>query len=74
MSLTVSIQTLVNGLFLPSLDTDNISGSPNGRGQSATVADYDRDGYLDIFVTNGRAEYPFSEGTRSTVPKYRWGQ
>lgn len=51
-----------NGLFLPSLDTDNVSGSPNGRGQSATVADYDRDGYLDLFVTNGRAEYPFSEG------------
>lgn len=51
-----------NGLFLPSLGTDNVSGSPNGRGQSATVADYDRDGYLDIFVTNGRAEYPFSEG------------
>ena len=51
-----------NGLFLTSLDTDNVSGSPNGRGQSATVADYDRDGYLDLFVTNGRAEYPFSEG------------
>ena len=53
---------LGNGLFLTSLDTDNVSGSPNGRGQSATVADYDRDGYLDLFVTNGRAEYPFSEG------------
>ncbi|MDE0466443.1 MAG: FG-GAP-like repeat-containing protein [Candidatus Poribacteria bacterium] len=51
-----------NGLFLTSLDTDSVSGSPNGRGQSATVADYDRDGYLDLFVTNGRAEYPFSEG------------
>ena len=53
---------LGNGLFLESLDTDAVSASLNGRGQSATVADYDRDGYLDIFVTNGRAEYPFSEG------------
>ena len=53
---------LGNGLFLESLDTDEVSASLNGRGQSATVADYDRDGYLDIFVTNGRAEYPFSEG------------
>ena len=53
---------LGNGLFLESLDTDEISGSSAGRGQSATVADYDIDGYLDLFVTNGRAEYPFSEG------------
>lgn len=51
-----------NGLFLTSLDTDNVSGSPNGRGQSVTVSDYDTDGYLDLFVTNGHAEYPFSEG------------
>ena len=53
---------LGNGSFLESLDTDEISGSSAGRGQSATVADYDIDGYLDLFVTNGRAEYPFSEG------------
>ena len=53
---------LGNGRFLKSLDADEVSGSSNGRGQSATVADYDKDGYLDLFVTNGRAEYPFSEG------------
>ena len=53
---------LGDGLFLESLDTDAVSASTEGRGQSATVADYDRDGYLDLFVTNGRAEYPFSEG------------
>ena len=53
---------LGNGLFLESLDTDVVSASSEGRGQSATVADYDMDGYLDLFVTNGRAEYPFSEG------------
>lgn len=53
---------LGNGLFRESLDTDAVSASADGRGQSATVADYDRDGYLDLFVTNGRAEYPLSEG------------
>ena len=26
------------------------------------MADYDRDGHLDLFVTNGRGMYPFSEG------------
>ena len=26
------------------------------------MADYDRDGYLDLFVTNGRGAYPFNEG------------
>lgn len=53
---------LGDGVFRESFDTDAISASSAGRGQSATVADYDIDGYLDIFVTNGRAEYPFSEG------------
>ena len=36
--------------------------SPLGKGQSATMADYDRDGYLDIFVTNGKGGAPFNEG------------
>ena len=62
---------LGNGLFRESLDTDEVSASSEGRGQSATVADYDRDGYLDLFVTNGRGEYPLSEGLRSTPPKHR---
>ncbi len=37
-------------------------GSVNGRGQSVTMADYDRDGYLDLFVTNGQGAYPLNEG------------
>ena len=53
---------LGDGRFRKSLDTDEVSGVRMGRGQSAAVADYDKDGYLDLFVTNGRAEYPFSEG------------
>ncbi len=37
-------------------------GSVNGRGQSVTMADYDRDGYLDLFVTNGQGAYPLNKG------------
>ncbi len=55
-------ENLGNGSFMERANSSGIVGSMQGRGQSATVADYDRDGYLDIFVTNGRGEYPFSEG------------
>ena len=34
-------------------------GSTLGRGDSATMADYDGDGFLDIFVTNGKSKPPF---------------
>ncbi|MCY4404696.1 MAG: FG-GAP-like repeat-containing protein [Candidatus Poribacteria bacterium] len=37
-------------------------GSDKGRGQSVTMADYDRDGYLDLFVTNGQGAYPLNNG------------
>ncbi|RKU06740.1 hypothetical protein C6501_18410 [Candidatus Poribacteria bacterium] len=55
-------ENLGNGSFIERASSSGIVGSKQGRGQSATVADYDKDGYLDIFVTNGRGEYPFSEG------------
>ena len=51
-----------NGSFIEYLDAGGAAGGPHGRAQSATMADYDRDGYLDIFVTNGKGEYPLSEG------------
>jgi hypothetical protein len=31
-----------------------------GRGNQASVADYDRDGFLDVFVTNGAGQTPFA--------------
>ena len=55
-------ENLGDGSFIERAASSGITGSTVGRGQSATVADYDNDGYLDIFVTNGRGEYPFSEG------------
>ena len=50
------------GSFAELNDAHGAAGSEQGRGQSVTMADYDQDGYLDLFVTNGRGMYPFSEG------------
>ena len=51
-----------NGTFVQVSGAGGAEGSPDGKGQSVTMADYDRDGYLDLFVTNGRGAYPFNEG------------
>jgi hypothetical protein len=51
-----------DGTFIQRADAGGASGSMQGQGQSVTMADYDKDGYLDLFVTNGRGAYPVSEG------------
>ena len=51
-----------NGTFVQLVGSGGTEGSTQGRGQSVTMADYDTDGYLDLFVTNGRGAYPFNEG------------
>ncbi len=51
-----------DGIFVRPINSGQAMGSMQGRGQSVTMADYDRDGYLDLFVTNGRGAYPFNEG------------
>ena len=51
-----------DGTFIQRSDAGGANGSTQGQGQSVTMADYDRDGYLDLFVTNGRGAYPASEG------------
>ena len=51
-----------DGTFVQLAGAGGAEGSTQGRGQSVTMADYDRDGYLDLFVTNGRGAYPFNEG------------
>lgn len=35
-------------------------GSPLGRGNQVITADYDRDGFLDLFVTNGAGQPPIA--------------
>ena len=51
-----------DGTFVQLAGAGGAEGSTQGRGQSVTMADYDRDGYLDLFVTNGRGAYPFNKG------------
>ena len=51
-----------DGTFSRHPEAGGASGSMQGQGQSVTMADYNRDGYLDLFVTNGRGAYPSSEG------------
>lgn len=48
--------------FIQNPNAGGAEGSTEGKGQSVTLADYDQDGYLDMFVTNGRGGYPFNNG------------
>ncbi len=51
-----------DGTFIKHTDAGGANGSMQGQGQSVTMADYDRDGYLDLFVTNGKGAYPINVG------------
>ena len=51
-----------NGVFEAVADAAGASGSATGRGDSVAVADYDADGFVDIFVTNGLGDPLFNEG------------
>jgi len=47
-------ENLGNGQFVPVTDAGGAAGTKLGLGESVVTADYDLDGYLDFFVTNGR--------------------
>ena len=51
-----------DGTFLQVPDAGGAAANTVGKGHSVTMADYDRDGYLDLFVTNGYGGYPFNDG------------
>lgn len=51
-----------NGSFVLVENAAGAGGTLQGSGDTALVADYDRDGFLDIITFNGRAEPPFNDG------------
>ena len=51
-----------NGHFTVIPDAGGAAGSKDGRGEGVSMCDYDRDGFLDLFVTNGIGNPPFSIG------------
>ena len=50
------------GHFVEVADAGGASGSDEGRGNQVSMCDYDKDGFLDLFITNGYGPPPFSEG------------
>ena len=51
-----------NGSFIQVPDAGGAEANTPGKGMSVTMGDYDLDGYLDLFVTNGRGIYPYNNG------------
>jgi hypothetical protein len=50
----VLYENLGDGTFKPVPEAGGASGTGLGVGDSATTVDYDKDGFLDLFVANGR--------------------
>ena len=55
-------ENLGDGSFIQVPGAGGAEAYTEGKGMSATMADYDLDGYLDLFVTNGRGIYPYNNG------------
>jgi hypothetical protein len=54
-------ENLGDGTFLKVADAAGATGTALGLGESVAVADYDRDGFLDLVVTNGADYSPFAD-------------
>lgn len=51
-----------DGTFVQVEGAGGAAGSSIGRGENVAVADFNRDGFLDLFVTNGKGPEPFHNG------------
>jgi hypothetical protein len=51
-----------NGTFADVTEAAQAAGPTQGRGASVLAFDYDQDGDLDLFLTNGRGPPPYNEG------------
>ncbi len=50
------------GIFQLVGNAGGASGSMDGRADTVSTADYDRDGFIDLLVTNGYGSVPFADG------------
>ncbi len=55
-------ENLGSGLFQTVENAGGAGGSLSGRADTVAAADYDRDGFVDLLVTNGRGTDPFADG------------
>ena len=55
------------GHFVDVTNSSNAQAVVEGRGESAAVADYDNNGFLDILVLNGAGEFPACMGQRTLL-------
>lgn len=51
-----------NGVFQLLPNAGGAEGTIDGRSDSVVAADYDNDGFIDLFVTNGSGASPFNDG------------
>ena len=65
-----------DGIFTKVAAIGDAAGSLSGRAESVVTADYDSDGFLDLFVTNGAGGGPFNSGPhqllRNTGNANKW--
>ncbi len=56
-----------NGTFQLAPNAGGAAGSTLGRTDTVTLVDYDQDGFLDLFVSQGRFPAPFSYGAEQQL-------
>lgn len=55
-------ENLGQGIFQLAENANGANGSMDGLADTVSTTDYDRDGFIDILLTNGRGNVPFADG------------